>query len=66
MLAAGGRLAHLPEPRAEPLETDLGTIIKLLCINELIQNNCTVFDIFHVMWPSDSNPAANCISKLEK
>ena len=28
MSAAGGRLAHLPEPRAEPLETDLGTVIK--------------------------------------
>ena len=25
MLAAGGRLAHLPEPHTESLETDLGT-----------------------------------------
>ena len=25
VLAAGGRLAHLPEPHAESLETDLGT-----------------------------------------
>ena len=28
VLAAGGRLAHLPEPCAESLETDLGTVIK--------------------------------------
>ena len=34
--AAGGRLASLPQPHAEPLETDLGTIIKLLSINILI------------------------------
>ena len=49
VVAAGGRLAHLPEPRAESLETDLGTIIKLLGIDILIQNNCSFFDIFHVM-----------------
>ena len=66
MLAAGGRLAHLPEPRAESLETDLGTIIKLLSINILIQNNCIFFYIFHVMWPSDLKPAADCISKLDE
>ena len=30
VLAAGGRLAHLPEPCTELLETDLGTVIKLL------------------------------------
>ena len=29
MLAAGGRLAHLLEPGAELLETDLGTVGKL-------------------------------------
>ena len=33
VLAAGGRSAHRPEPRTEPLETDLGTVIKLLSIN---------------------------------
>ena len=37
---SGGRLAHLPEPHAELLETDLGTVIKLLSLNILIQNNC--------------------------
>ena len=51
-----GQWAHLPEPPAEWLETDLGIVIKLL-------KNC-FFDIFHVMWPSDSNPAAHCISKV--
>ena len=67
VLAAGGRLAHLPQPCAESLETDSGTVIKLLSINILIQNNCIFFfNIFHVMWPSDSNPAANCISKLDE
>ena len=30
VLAAGGRLAHPPEPHTELLETDLGTVIKLL------------------------------------
>ena len=39
MLAAGERLAHLPE-----LETDLGTVVKLLVsMNILIQNNCSFF-----------------------
>ena len=61
MLAAGGRLAHLPEPHAEPVETDVGTVIKSLSINILIQIYCSFFDIFHVMWPSDSNTAADCI-----
>ena len=59
--AAGGRLAHLTEPHAELLETDLETVIIILT-----QNNCSVFNIFHVMWPSDSNPVANCISKQDK
>ena len=49
VLAAGGRLAHLPEPPAETLDTDLGTVIKLLSINILIQNNCIFFDIFNDM-----------------
>ena len=40
VITAGGWLAHLPEPCAESLETDLGTVIKLLCIDILIQNNC--------------------------
>ena len=44
-------------------ETDLGTVSKLLGINILLQNNC---NIFHVMWPSDSNPGADCICKLDE
>ena len=43
VLAAGGQLAHLPEPCTESLETDLGTVIKLLKINILIQNNYSFF-----------------------
>ena len=39
VLAVGGRLAHLPEPRPDLLETDLQTIIKLLSTNILIQYN---------------------------
>ena len=66
MSAGGGQSAHLPEPRAESLETDLGTVIQLLNINILIQNDCRFFDIFHVMWPSDSKPAADCIGKLDE
>ena len=31
-----------------------------------LPNNCSVFNIFYVMWLSDFNPAANCIRKLEK
>ena len=66
VLAAGGRLVHLQEPHAESLETDLGTIFKLLIIKILVQNNCSFFFffffvIFHVMWPSDSKPAGDCI-----
>ena len=66
MLAAGGWLAHLPEPHAELLETDSGTVIKLLSMNILIQNNCSFIymniicgnydfflNSFHVMWPTD-------------
>ena len=41
VLAAAGWLAHLPEPHAELLETDSGTVIKLLSMNILIQNNCS-------------------------
>ena len=37
MLAAGGWLAHLPEPRVESLKTDLETVIKLFSKNTLIQ-----------------------------
>ena len=37
VLAAGGRLAHLPEPRAELLETDLGTYAdKILLLWKLL------------------------------
>ena len=66
VLAAGGRLAHLPEPHAEPVETDFGTVVKLLGKNILIQIYCSFFNIFHVMWANDSNPAADCISKLDE
>ena len=55
-----------PEPRGELLESDLGTVITLVSTNILIQNNCSFFNIFHVMWPSDSKPAADCISKLDE
>ena len=39
-------------PVSSLLETDLGTVIKLLSIKVLIQNNCSFFSIFHVMWPN--------------
>ena len=55
VLAAGGQLAHLTEPHTESLETDLGTVIKLLSIIILIQNS-----------DSDSKPATDCISKLDE
>ena len=66
VLAAGGHLVNLLEPSAELLETDLGTLIKLFSINIFIKMIGVFFDIFHVMWPSDSNPGAKCISKLDE
>ena len=66
VLAAGGQLAHLTEPRTESLETDLGTINKSISINILIQINCSFFNSFHVIWPSDSKPGAGCVSELDK
>ena len=53
--AAGGRLAQLPEPSAGSLETDLGTVIKLLSINILIQR-IAVFSIsFMLCGPVNPN-----------
>ena len=48
-IAAGERLAHLAEPRGESLETDLGTVNKLLHVNISIQNTCSFFNSFHAM-----------------
>ena len=36
-------------PRGESLETDLGTVNKLLHVNISIQNTCGIFNSFHAM-----------------
>ena len=64
-LAAGGRFTHLTEPRGESLETDLGTVIKLLSINILIQNNC-FFSPVSSMSCDPVSPIADFISKLDE
>ena len=53
MLAAGGQLAHLPEPHAQSLETDLGTVIKLL--NIYLYQYLYLHLYLHAMWPTNSS-----------
>lgn len=36
VLAAGGQLAHLPEPRHQELEADLGTVNKYCLIDTIV------------------------------